>query len=582
MDGSADARNSCDRQGKSGAARLTRFFLYSAGILLLLTAAAKLVSSGGAAPLLDMPDPICEIRFRYVFWIVAPVELVVAFVCLSDKPVRLQAGMVAWLATNFLVYRLGPLWIGYHKPCGCLGNITEALGISPATAEGIVKGVLVYLLVGSYGVLTYLSARGGKRAGLKAAAGSPLPGGDVRTSTDSVCGPEESASRHARGRKDVGTAAVRAALTLCVFCERGDAGEQWPPFSAEAKVRVETFRPRGTEAVTREEATTQFHFDGGTWEVVYVYGAAWPEVTGGQRTQPGTVLNCRRIPDGIRYFPTFPSTQADHAPKPLTTALAEPLTFPPPEYAGMLASWLMLCPHAELPVVGEGRIRRFLTTPLMKNRDNEGSCFVSFVTPENAFLSQLIITNDGTIFTPDATPIRLEPPFDPGFVEFEYRLLESTNLLNRTFPRRAEARQFGLLPDAKTRTDVYPAVVVSVEVQSLSFPPASTTGEKAPPTLFVMDNRSPALRSGASVRLLVTNDHWVSVTNRKMVKLAEFWNKQAKKEATRKSAALAVRSNTVRAILLAAVLMPFGVWVLLRLVNKNKEQQTRSHEKDSP
>jgi len=53
------------------------------------------------------------------------------------------------LATNFVVYRVGLWWIGWHRPCGCLGNLTDLLGISPHTADTIMKLVLAYLLAGT-------------------------------------------------------------------------------------------------------------------------------------------------------------------------------------------------------------------------------------------------------------------------------------------------------------------------------------------------------------------------------------------------------------------------------------------------
>jgi thioesterase domain-containing protein len=62
--------------------KLPRLFVYSAGTLLLFTAAAKLVSSGGDARILQMTDPIVGIRFRNLLWLVGGVELVVAVVCL--------------------------------------------------------------------------------------------------------------------------------------------------------------------------------------------------------------------------------------------------------------------------------------------------------------------------------------------------------------------------------------------------------------------------------------------------------------------------------------------------------------------
>ena len=138
------------------ACRWFKRFIVSAGILLLLTATAKLASGFGNARVLQIYDPFFRIPFRYLLLGAGTVELIVAFVCLIYRPIGLRAILIAWLATNFLVYRFGLLWIGYQKPCGCLGNLTDALHISPKTADFGMKSVLAYLLIGSYATLVWL------------------------------------------------------------------------------------------------------------------------------------------------------------------------------------------------------------------------------------------------------------------------------------------------------------------------------------------------------------------------------------------------------------------------------------------
>jgi hypothetical protein len=133
-----------------------RFFLCSAGMLLILTGAAKLISAAGSARILQMPDPLLMIPFGYVFWIAGITEILVAFVCFFSNRTRLSAGLVAWLATTFLIYRIGLLCLGSYKLCGCLGNLTDAVHISPQTADLIAKTVLGYLLIGSYATIFHL------------------------------------------------------------------------------------------------------------------------------------------------------------------------------------------------------------------------------------------------------------------------------------------------------------------------------------------------------------------------------------------------------------------------------------------
>ncbi|HXI70046.1 MAG TPA: MauE/DoxX family redox-associated membrane protein [Verrucomicrobiae bacterium] len=136
--------------------RFIRPFLIIAGVLLLVTALAKLISSTGNARILREIDPILSVSFQKVSWIVGVLELVVSLICLFGKRVNLQTVLVAWLATSFVIYRLGLLWIGYHKPCSCMGNLTDALHLSPQTTSTAMKIILAYLLIGSYGAFFWL------------------------------------------------------------------------------------------------------------------------------------------------------------------------------------------------------------------------------------------------------------------------------------------------------------------------------------------------------------------------------------------------------------------------------------------
>ncbi len=140
-----------------------RFFIDSAGVLLTVTSCAKLISGFGNARILSNIDPILWMTFQHVFWIVGAAELGVALVCFFGKPLIFKAGLVALLATNVLFYRAGLVLIGYHRPCPCLGNLTDALHISPDFADMTMKIILVYLLIGSYATLFWLWRQSKKR-----------------------------------------------------------------------------------------------------------------------------------------------------------------------------------------------------------------------------------------------------------------------------------------------------------------------------------------------------------------------------------------------------------------------------------
>jgi hypothetical protein len=129
------------------------WFVLFAGAVLAITALAKSFSAIGPARALDAPDPLIGIPFRQLMLVVGLVELFVAFFCLFTEKQRFTLLAVAWLSTNFLVYRLGLWVIGWHHPCGCMGSLTGILHLSDRAADNIMKGVLAYLLIGSYGIL---------------------------------------------------------------------------------------------------------------------------------------------------------------------------------------------------------------------------------------------------------------------------------------------------------------------------------------------------------------------------------------------------------------------------------------------
>lgn len=131
------------------------WFIVSATVILAVTGLAKVWAAVAPTKLLTVADPITGISFGHLMLAVGVVELVIASICLFGKSPALKLGLIAWLATNFVVYRLGLWWIGWKQPCGCMGNLTDALHISPELADNIMKGILAYLLIGSYGLLIW-------------------------------------------------------------------------------------------------------------------------------------------------------------------------------------------------------------------------------------------------------------------------------------------------------------------------------------------------------------------------------------------------------------------------------------------
>ena len=136
------------------------WFIPSAAAILALTGIAKIWSAFGGVKVLTVADPIAGIPFRWLLLAVGVLEFIIAGVCFFSRNQRLATLLVAWLATNFLVYRLGLWWMGWHKPCGCMGSLTSALHLSEKAADNIMKLVLAYLLIGSYGRLIWQWRKG--------------------------------------------------------------------------------------------------------------------------------------------------------------------------------------------------------------------------------------------------------------------------------------------------------------------------------------------------------------------------------------------------------------------------------------
>jgi hypothetical protein len=145
-----------ESQGSRSQPRFVYFLMSLAGVLLFITATAKLISSFGSARILGVADPILGLQFRYLFVLAGMAELIISFFCLVGPNMRLKANLVTWLATIFVIYRIGRLWLGYSKPCPCLGSLTGTLHVPPTIADTAMKIILAYLLIAGYGTLFWL------------------------------------------------------------------------------------------------------------------------------------------------------------------------------------------------------------------------------------------------------------------------------------------------------------------------------------------------------------------------------------------------------------------------------------------
>lgn len=146
-----------------GCVGLARAFLLSVGIILSVIAVAKFVTLHGGVG--SQFDPLFTfLPSASVLLLVAGIELaIVAFLLLKSCSLSLKLLLVAGFSMLLVAYRLG-LWAsGYTVAgnCGCLGFLTEWLGLSPARADRIAVFVLAYLMIGSSALLTLVGAVAG-------------------------------------------------------------------------------------------------------------------------------------------------------------------------------------------------------------------------------------------------------------------------------------------------------------------------------------------------------------------------------------------------------------------------------------
>jgi hypothetical protein len=131
--------------------RLDRFFVRSAAALLLCMATALFVSNSfeKIADLIPIREPLLGLELPKFYWILGALCVAVSLPCLFSANPRGAVPWLAWLASNFLVWRAGLYWSGAHTLAGYLGSFSNAFAVPPWTASVILDVVIGYLVIGS-------------------------------------------------------------------------------------------------------------------------------------------------------------------------------------------------------------------------------------------------------------------------------------------------------------------------------------------------------------------------------------------------------------------------------------------------
>jgi hypothetical protein len=124
--------------------------IFFSGAVLTFSGVVKVVSATTNVGILSEADPILHLSYRQVFLGVGFLEAIVVVVFLSGTSQKLKLLLGAGLSTNFLLYRLGMLWLGHTHVCPCLGNAADWLHLSAGDFDILTKTALAGLLLVSY------------------------------------------------------------------------------------------------------------------------------------------------------------------------------------------------------------------------------------------------------------------------------------------------------------------------------------------------------------------------------------------------------------------------------------------------
>jgi hypothetical protein len=128
--------------------KFLKSFNTSAGFIFLAMAIAHFIGNQGEATI-QPPDPIFDVSSRYLFWILAGVEMLVAIVCLFTKLTSLKTLSIFWLTSNLLIYRLFLYYFGVHSVRAYYSTMAYSFGVSVDTTNVLMALLTAYIWLGS-------------------------------------------------------------------------------------------------------------------------------------------------------------------------------------------------------------------------------------------------------------------------------------------------------------------------------------------------------------------------------------------------------------------------------------------------
>lgn len=196
-----------------------------AGTALFFVGLAEVIGAFDPSQSLNIADPIFGISFRYLMVIVGAVQLAASFILLFTDWRMPGFGLAAWMAANFIVFRIG-LWnAGWHQAAGFM---VGPLGFSPHVTDVITSLLSVFLLAGA-GVAWWIEHRTADAARFSKAF-CPACGGHVKFPIQNLG--QQIACPHCRAMMMLQSPGETLKMT-CVLC---GGHVEFPSYAAGQKI----------------------------------------------------------------------------------------------------------------------------------------------------------------------------------------------------------------------------------------------------------------------------------------------------------------------------------------------------------
>lgn len=364
-------------------------------------------------------------------------------------------------------------------------------------------------------------------------------------------------------------------LVLLVSGSNILAGDSIPSFTAEGELTCERLGPSNTNSLSKMDGKVLFSYCDGIWQIQFIYSNYYNPVSKASNKRVGAVIDCKSIPDGIRQIITLPSNTngiENETKQKIPSATTQATPFPLMSQQELFLPWLSLCPNPQLPIISSNLIHFDFRPQFLNNSKNEGGFNLNYIEPEKNFLSELTVSNNGTLFQSDGSALDLPAPYQNGYPQFSYKVLEVTNCDGVNFPLKTVLYQFAPSPTSKSSEDLYSAIISRLNIKQIIIGGQPLHIIPVPTNLVALDGRPTGLHNGLTVNYEVRNDQWSSLTNRRMEQLANFFRHQSfnkVKEEDKHSRNRIVVVSVLAGITLIPLILAYFTG------KKNKKQKTK-------